>query len=79
MIKTEFYRTREDGVDLYRTYSDRGVRIVCDQTNGEYDEVVNTQNSGHTYTETDTPIISEEITDTEALNILMGRGGNEQE
>lgn len=74
MIKTEFYKTREDGVDLYRTFSDENLRIRCDQDNAVYDEAVNVQNSGYTFTETDEPIISEEISDSEALSIIMGRG-----
>ena len=72
MIKTEFYKTREDGVDLYRTYSDQNVRIRCEQTGGIYDEAVNVQDSGHTYTETAAPVHNE-INDSEALNVLLGR------
>jgi hypothetical protein len=30
MIKTEFYKTRVDGVNLYRTYSDINKRIRQD-------------------------------------------------
>lgn len=79
MIKTDFFRTREDGVDLYRTYSDQGVKIHCNEDGGDYDEAVNVQNSGFTFYETDIPIEEEEITDTEALNIIMGRDENETE
>lgn len=81
MIKTDFYRTREDGVDLYRTYSDQNVLIHCNEDGGDYEEAVNVQNSGFTFFETDIPIPeeSEEISDTEALNIIMGRDGNEPE
>ena len=79
MIKQDFYRTREDGVDLYRTYSDQNVKIHCNEDGGDYDEAVNVQNSGFTFYETDIPIEDEEITDTEALNIIMGRDGNEPE
>ena len=77
MIRTDFFRTREDGVELYRTYSDKNVIIRCDQNGKEYEEAVNIESSGYTYTETDIPIPSEEITDTEALNIIMGRDSNE--
>jgi len=79
MIKTDFFRTREDGVDLYRTYSDQGVLIHCNEDGGDYDEAVNVQNSGFTFYETDIPIESEELTDTEALNIIMGRDQDEPE
>jgi len=75
MIKTEFYKTREDGVDLYRTFSDQRMRIHCNEDGHDYDEAVNVQNSGFTFVETDVPIAYEdEISNTQALNIIMGRG-----
>ena len=73
MIINEFYREREDGVRLYRTYSDAGTMIRQEQTGAVYSEAVDVENSGYTYVETDTPIESEDITDSEALNILLGR------
>ena len=76
MIKTEFYKTREDGVDLYHTYSDLNVKIQCNETDNIYDEVVNIQNSDHTFIETNYPIvINEEYNPEEAvqaLHILLG-------
>lgn len=36
MIVTELYREREDGVKLYRTYSDAGLMIRQEQTGAEY-------------------------------------------
>lgn len=77
MIQTELYQTRPDGVKLYRTYSDANMLIRQDQTGAEYSEAIDVENSGYTYTETTTPIPSEEISDTDALNIIMGRGMNE--
>lgn len=77
MIKTDFFRTREDGVDLYRTYSDQNVKIHCNEDGGDYDDAVNVLNSGFTFYETDIPIESEELSDTEALNILLGRENDE--
>jgi hypothetical protein len=73
MIINEFYREREDGVRLYRTYSDAGMMVRQEQTGAVYSEAVDVENSGYTYVETDTPIESEDITDSEALNILLGR------
>ena len=37
VVKKEFHRTREDGVNLYRTYSDLGLKIrkVVQKPNGE--------------------------------------------
>lgn len=67
MIRTE---TLASG--LIRTYSDRNLMIE-QETGALYEEAIDVPNSGHTYTETDVPIESD-ITDTEALNILLGRG-----
>ena len=77
MIIKEFYQERPDGVKLYRTYSDANLMIRQEQTGAEYTEAIDVENSDYTYTETETPIESEELTDTEALNILLGRDTNE--
>jgi hypothetical protein len=60
-------------VKLFRTYSDAGMMIQQEQTGAVYSEAVDVENSGNTYIETDMPIESDEITDSEALNILLGR------
>jgi len=73
MVITEFYRTREDGVRLVRTYSDQGMMIHGGFPEGDYEESIDPENANRVFTETDIPIPSEEITDTEALNIIMGR------
>jgi hypothetical protein len=77
MIIKEFYQERLDGVKLYRTYSDANFMIRQEQTGVEYTEAIDVENSDYTYTETETLIESEELTDTEALNILLGRDTNE--
>lgn len=51
MVKTEFFRTREDGVNLYRTYSDEGFMIERD--GALYEEAIDPENSERIYTETD--------------------------
>lgn len=79
MIIKEFYQERPDGVKLYRTYSDANLMIRQEQTGAEYTEAIDVENSDYTYIETETPIESEELTDTEALNILLGRENDEQE
>ena len=56
MVKREFYRTREDGVKLYRTYSDEGYYIVKDQTGVEYEEAIDVKDAPYTYTESDKKI-----------------------
>lgn len=60
MIVREFYKTREDGVNLYRTYSDKGMYIIQDQTGIEYSEAIDVEDKPYTYTETDKPIEVEE-------------------
>lgn len=50
MVKTEFFRMREDGVNLYRTYSDEGFMIERD--GALYEEAIDPEGSGRIYTET---------------------------
>lgn len=71
MIKQDFYGTRPDGVNLYRTYSDDGHRIVQTDTGAIYDEAVDIENSGHVYAESE-EMIEDELTDSEALRMLLG-------
>ena len=75
MIIREFYQTRPDGVNLFRTYSDQGMKIR-QETGAEYDEAIDVESSTHTYEETDIPVVQEELTDSQALNIIMGRDMN---
>ena len=56
MIIKEFYATRQDGVNLYRTYSDTGMRIRKVGANEIYDDAVDVEGSPYTYEETDIPI-----------------------
>jgi hypothetical protein len=53
MIRTEFYETRPDGANLYRTYSDAHKRIRKDQTGAVYDEAIDPDFCNRTYTETE--------------------------
>ena len=59
MIIKEFYRTRKDGVNLYRTYSDATVMIQKVGTDEVYAEAIDVENSGFEYAETDIPIEDE--------------------
>ena len=77
MIITEYYMTRPDGVRLERTYSDADVMIRNVVTGEEYESVINPENSGRRYEETETPIGSEEVEDSEALRIITGGGVND--
>ena len=57
MIDREFYRTREDGVNLYRTFTNKTVYIRQEQTGEEYPvEAIDVENAPYTYIETDIPI-----------------------
>ena len=57
MIVKEFYMRRSDGVNLYRTYSDKGLRILQNETGVVYDEAIDVENAPYTYSETDTPVV----------------------
>ena len=71
MIITEFYMTRRDGVNLYRTYSDEGKFIERD--GAVYEEAIDPEGTNRTYTETDELIpVDEELSAREALEIITG-------
>lgn len=53
MIIKEFYMTRKDGVNLYKTYSDKGVYIIKQGTDEKYDEAIDVENAPYTYEETE--------------------------
>ena len=53
MVKREFYKTRKDGVNLYRTYSDEGKMLVQNETGIEYAEAIDVEDAPYTYSETD--------------------------
>lgn len=52
MIIKEFYKTRKDGVNLYRTYSDNGFKIQKVGTDEIYDEAIDVETALFVYTET---------------------------
>lgn len=53
MIIRKFYMTRNDGVNLYKTYSDKGVYIKKQGTDEKYDEAIDIENTNYTYEETE--------------------------
>lgn len=57
MIIREFYMTRRDGVQLFRTYSDRGVYIRKDGTDEKYEEAIDVENAPFLYIETDEVVV----------------------
>lgn len=79
MIQREFYTQHKDGVKLYRTYSDAGMMIRQNETGMEYPEAIDVESAPYTYTETETPIETPEMTTEErlqdaetALGIIFG-------
>lgn len=53
MIIKEFFMTREDGVNLYRTYSDQGFMLRQIETGILYGEPIDIEDASYTYEETD--------------------------
>ena len=58
MIVREYYMTRRDGIRLFRTYSDKNLYIIQEQTNDLYDEAIDVENAPYTYIES-TQLIEE--------------------
>lgn len=56
MIVREYYMTRRDGIRLFRTYSDKNLYIIQEQTNDLYDEAIDVENAPYTYIESTQPI-----------------------
>ena len=82
MIQREFYTQRKDSVKLYRTYSDAGMMIRQNETGMEYAEAIDVEGASYTYTETETPIETSDMTTEErlqdaetALGIMFGEAG----
>ena len=72
MIATEYYKTREDGVALNRTYSDAGMMIERDGV--RYSEAIDPAELGREYIETDEPADGDGATEADYLAAL-GRLG----
>lgn len=70
MVVREFYMTRSDGVDLYRSYSDAGYYIERDGV--VYEEAVDPDGTDRVYTETEDLIPVQELSPEEALAIITG-------
>ena len=61
MIVKEFYRTRKDGVNLYKTYSDKDVYIQKVGTEEVYSEAIDVEGAPFEYVETDKVIERREV------------------
>lgn len=71
MIATELI-TAKNGARMIRTYSTDGLRLRQDQTGVIYDEAIDIENSGYTYTETEERAEGEELEPQEALDLIFG-------
>ena len=56
MVRKDYYSTREDGVKLFRSYSDQGVHIRKLGTTQTYSEAIDVETAPYKYVETDIPI-----------------------
>ena len=63
MIIKEFIGTREDGVNLYRRYSDKNVMLLQVETGVLYEDPVDVENAPYTYEETNEPIDGNEVSE----------------
>lgn len=73
-IVTEYYKTREDGVVLNRTYSDKGFMVERDGV--RYGEAIDPAELNREYTETDEPVngYTDEATDADYQAALREMG-----
>lgn len=82
MLINKFYKTREDGVKLYRVFSDSAKMIRKIGTEEIYSEAIDVENSAYTYTETNIPIEEDTGNETEqkaaAFDYLTGRTANRE-
>ena len=53
MVIKEFFKTRSDGINLYRSYSDQGFMLRQIETDIMYSEAVDIESASYTYEETD--------------------------
>lgn len=74
MVVTEHYSTRADGIELVRTYSDKGMKLLQVETGITYDEAIDVSPCKFTYMETDEPaeIPDETAAKAAAYDVLMG-------
>ena len=67
MVQRDYYMRRNDGVVLYRSYSDEGYFIRQIQTGNVYSEAIDVDGAPYTYEETDQLIPIEDEKATSSL------------
>lgn len=70
-IRTEYLRTRDDGVVLNRVFSDQDLMIRKVGTDEVYEEAIDVEGAPWSYEETDQEI---ELDAEAALSIILGGG-----
>ena len=75
-IVKEFYKTRKDGINLYKVYSNIDLYIRKIGTEDIYTEVIDIENAPYEYEETEEKINGKELSELElkaqAYDILIG-------
>lgn len=61
MLIREFYRKREDGKNLYKTYSDENFYIRQIETDRIYEVAIDVEDAPYTYEETEEKIPEEDF------------------
>ena len=86
MIIPEFYKKRDDGIDLYQRKSTLNVKLLQVETGAMYDDPIDIDPCPYTYKETNipidgkpTPIDEETEQKAEAYDYLTGRTESEVE
>ena len=76
MVDKQFYKTREDGVNLISWFSTEGKRLYQNETGKVYDSpLIDVENAPYTYTEVEDeelPTEDRELTAEEALELILG-------
>jgi hypothetical protein len=72
MIVREEYKTRSDGVKLFRTYSDENRKMIQNETGIVFTEAIDVENAPYTYSESTEVIEADEMTAEEALALILG-------
>ena len=67
MIEKVFYKTRADGVGLYRTYSSEGLKLCKIGTDEIYDEAIDVEDAPFVYEETEYAIGRTEVSQEERI------------
>lgn len=74
MVLKEYYTTRSDGVKLYRSYSNEGLKLRKVGTDEVYDEAIDVESAEYVYEETDIPVDYGDVTEADYQHALREMG-----